>query len=109
MDLIIDGRGGLNSSRVIYCPQLSYHLLSVSEICKLGKRVLFDEHFVSIWDKVPDQEVRGGFPSNGLYKIHALASTTGMRVIYGTTGLVTYMVMLFNRLSLSSWWLVSPM
>ena len=77
MQLIPDGRGGVHSSQVVYCPQLGFHLLSVSEICKLGKQVLFDEHFVSIRDKSTGVEVRGGFPSGGIYKLHALASVTG--------------------------------
>ena len=77
MNIIPDGKGSVHSSQVIYCPKLSFHLLSVFEICKLGKQVLFDEHFVSIMDKETGEEVRGGFPSGGIYKLHALASVTG--------------------------------
>ena len=77
MQLIPDGRGGTHSSQVVYCPQLGFHLLSVSEICKLGKQVLFDEHFVSIRDTSTRKEVRGGFASGGIYKLHALASVIG--------------------------------
>ena len=71
MDLIPNGRGGIHSSHVIYCPQLG---IFVSNIYKLGKHVLFDECFVSIQNKITCEEVRGGFPSNGLYKLHDLAS-----------------------------------
>ena len=39
--------------------------------------MLFDEHFVSIRDKWTGVEVRGGFTSGGIYKLHALASVTG--------------------------------
>ncbi|MCO5592505.1 hypothetical protein L7F22_046508 [Adiantum nelumboides] len=77
MHLIPDGKGGVHSSQVIYCPQLGFHLLSVYEICKLGKQVIFDEDSVSIRDKETGQEVRGGFSSGGLYKIHALSAIAG--------------------------------
>ena len=39
--------------------------------------MLFDDHFVSIRDKSTGKEVRGGFASGGIYKLHALASVTG--------------------------------
>ncbi|MCO5593844.1 hypothetical protein L7F22_047862 [Adiantum nelumboides] len=77
MHLIPDGKGGVHSSQVIYCPQLGFHLLFVYEICKLGKQVIFDIDSVSIRDKETGQEVRGGFSSGGLYKIHALSAITG--------------------------------
>ncbi|MCO5560599.1 hypothetical protein L7F22_014215 [Adiantum nelumboides] len=44
---------------------------------KGGKQVIFDEDSVSIRDKETGQEVRGGFSSGGLYKIHALSAITG--------------------------------
>ena len=54
MQLIPDGRGGTHASQV-----------------------LCDEHFVSDRDKPIGIEVRGGFPSGGIDKLHALASVTG--------------------------------
>ena len=55
-------------------PKLGYHLMSVSELCKLGMRVIFDEYPVSIQDKATGKEVRGGSVENGVYKLHALSS-----------------------------------
>lgn len=48
LEVLSDGKGGYLSSRVYYVPKLGYHLMSVSELCKLGMRVIFDEYTVSI-------------------------------------------------------------
>ncbi|MCO5573696.1 hypothetical protein L7F22_027470 [Adiantum nelumboides] len=76
MNLIPDGKGGMHPSQVIYCPQLGFHLLSVHEVCKLGKEVIFDIDSVSIQDKETVQEVRGGDSTGGLYKLCALSAIT---------------------------------
>ena len=44
---------------MFYVPQLGFHLMSVSEVCKLGMRVIFDEYTVSIQDKATGKVVRG--------------------------------------------------
>ena len=40
LEVLSDGKGGYLSSRVYYVPKLGYHLMSVSELCKLGMRVI---------------------------------------------------------------------
>ena len=74
LEVLSDGKGGYLSSRVYYVPKLGYHLMSVSELCKLGMRVIFDEYTVSIQDKATGKEVRGGSVENGVYKLHAMSS-----------------------------------
>ena len=74
LELLLDGKGGYLSSRVFYVPHLGFHLMSVSEICKLGMRVIFDEYTVSIQDKATGKEVKGGSVENGVYKLHAMSS-----------------------------------
>lgn len=44
------GRGAKHSSRVLYISSLGFHLLSVYEVRKTGKRVEFDDHSVAIRD-----------------------------------------------------------
>ena len=51
LEIIKNGKGGYDSSQVFYVPNLGYHLMSVSELCKLGMRVVFDENTVSILEK----------------------------------------------------------
>ena len=80
LELLLDGKGGYLSSRVFYVPQLGFHLMSVSEVCKLGMRVIFDEYTVSIQDKATGKEVRGGSVENGVYKLHAVSSISNSPV-----------------------------
>ena len=61
-------------------PNLGYHLMSVSEVCKLGMRVIFDENTVSIQEKSSRKEVRGGSVENGVYKLNALSSVQNVPV-----------------------------
>ena len=61
-------------------PNLGYHLMSVSEVCKLGMRVIFDENTVSIQKKSSGKEVRGDSVENGVYKLHALSSVQNVPV-----------------------------
>ena len=74
LELLSDGKGGFISSRVSYVPKLGYHLMSVSELCKLGMRVIFEESTVSIQDKASGREVRRGSVENGVYKLDAIDS-----------------------------------
>ena len=61
-------------------PNLGYHLMSVSELCKLGMRVIFDEHSVSVQEKSSGREVRRGSVENGVYKLHARDSVQNSSV-----------------------------
>lgn len=42
LDLILDGRGGMYTSQVLYVPHDGFHLLSVKELHELGLQVAFD-------------------------------------------------------------------
>ncbi|MCO5597469.1 hypothetical protein L7F22_051547 [Adiantum nelumboides] len=70
MEVLLDGKEGYFSSRVCHVPQLGYHRMTVSELCKLGIRVVFDEYTVSIEGK----EVKGGSMEPGVYKLHGQSS-----------------------------------
>ena len=48
--------------------------MSVSELCKLGMRVIFDKYTVSIQETATGKEVREGSAVNGVYKLDALSS-----------------------------------
>lgn len=69
LEFLSEGKGGYLSSRVYHVPKLGFHLMSVSELCKLGMRVVFDEYTVSIEDKATGKEVRGGSVENGVFEL----------------------------------------
>lgn len=74
LDVLPDGNGGFVSSKVYHVPQLGYHLLSVSELCHLGMKVVFEKYTVSIQDQLTGKEIRGGSLEHGVYKLHGLSS-----------------------------------
>ena len=55
-------------------PKLGYHLMYVSELCKLGMRVVFHEYTVSIQDRFTGKEIKGGSLEHGVYKLHGQSS-----------------------------------
>ena len=69
LEITPDGKGGYVSSRVFYVPNLGYHLMTVSKVCKLGIRVRFDENTLSIQEKSLGKEVRGGSVENGVHNL----------------------------------------
>ncbi|MCO5560564.1 hypothetical protein L7F22_014179 [Adiantum nelumboides] len=69
MQLISDGRGGFHNSHVLYVPGLGFHLLSVSQLCKLGLTVDFSANHFWIRDKDSRAVVCEGREDNGLYKL----------------------------------------
>lgn len=80
MEIIPDGKGGKHASRVLYVPDLGFHLLSVHEVCKTGFRVEFEAHSVALRDLVTGKVVWEGGVENGIYKLSALSSLTGSQV-----------------------------
>ncbi|MCO5592337.1 hypothetical protein L7F22_046338 [Adiantum nelumboides] len=69
MQLISDGKGGFYISQVLYVPSLGFHLLLVSQLCKLGLMVEFSKDHFWIWDKESRAVVCKGKGDHGLYKL----------------------------------------
>ena len=57
------------SSKVLYVPDLGYHLLSVKELCKLGSLIEFSGEQVWIQNKESRQLVSEGYEEHGVYKL----------------------------------------
>ena len=65
------------------CAQLGYHRMTVSELCKLGIRVVFDVYTVSI----QGNKVNGGSEKHGVYKLHGQSSVEhGVYRLHGHSG-----------------------
>jgi len=69
LHFILDSQGGLYTSDVLYVPGLSYHLLSVKELCRLGLLVEFFEEQFWIRDRWTKKVVCEGVAEQGVYKL----------------------------------------
>lgn len=69
LDLILDGRGGMYTSQVLYVPHDGFHLLSVKELHELGLQVAFDVDQLRVRHGNSRSLVCEGQLQQGLYKL----------------------------------------
>ena len=76
LQVIPNGKGGMFTSKVLYVPDLGYHLLSVKELCKLGLLIEFSEDHVWIRDLQSRTLVSEGYEEHGVYKLKESTALT---------------------------------
>ena len=74
--MIRDGKGGSYTSKVLYVPDLGFHLLSIRELCKLALLVEFSEDQFWVRDRRTRSLICEGFEEHGAYKLPDATSLT---------------------------------